>query len=146
MRTRILVVLALGLVIAADKPKGDDAKKELKKFEGTWIPQAVTVMGREIPKENLKGVEMVFKGGKFTLKTPRGQVSGTIKVDPTTKPRSYDASATTPQGQTVTSSGIYEFKGDTLKVCYTNLGKQARPKDFKATDKNNLTVYKRKKS
>jgi len=157
MRTHRLIVVVIGswiamassLAAADDTEKQEAVKKELKKFEGIWVMVSDERNGVEAPKEFVNKVRMTIKGDKFTFKQGDSTIEGTIVLDPSKKPRAYDASAT-ENGTKISTVGIYEFDGDTLKVCYTPEGGE-RPKEFSTkggTDDHPimLGVYKREKT
>jgi uncharacterized protein (TIGR03067 family) len=92
-------------------------------------------------------VELSIKEGKFTLKSPRGTVEGTLQIDPSANPKRYQAVARDAEGEKVTSYGIYKMKDNTLTVCYVIGAADQRPKEFKAKEDSRaaLIVYERKK-
>jgi uncharacterized protein (TIGR03067 family) len=65
MKRLFLAALAVGLLVAADEPKKDRAKKEATALEGTWVVVSATQDGNEmeVPKDWL----LVFKGKTVTL-------------------------------------------------------------------------------
>jgi uncharacterized protein (TIGR03067 family) len=142
-----LLVAAIGVTVAAE-PEAEDVNKELKKFNGTWVILSAEVSGRKQPPDTLKGLELTFKGDKVTFKTPKGNWEGTMTVDPNANPKQYEATATSPDGKKITSYGVYEFKDDTLRLCYVIGNKDKRPKEFKTKEgtMTSLIVYQRKKS
>ena len=157
MRMHRLIVVVIGswiamassLAAADDTEKQEAVKKELKRFEGNWVMVSAERNGVEAPKDFVNKVRMTIKGDKFTFKEGESTIEGTIVLDPSKKPRAYDASAT-QNGKKMSTVGIYEFDGDTLKVCYTPEGGE-RPKEFATkggTDDHQiiLAVYKRQKS
>jgi RNA polymerase sigma-70 factor (ECF subfamily) len=135
MKLRLLMLGAAALALGAGAPKEDEAARDLKQFQGTWTLDSVEVNGMKIDAETLKGagqeITLIVKEDKVTLKLKRGDVEGTLKLDPTKKPRAYDSKGTDPAGQTHEAVGIYKFEGDTLTVCYVAAGKD-RPTEFKA--------------
>ncbi len=48
MRTRMALILVVGLLLAAD-PKNDPIKEELKKLQGTWEVSSVEANGDKVP-------------------------------------------------------------------------------------------------
>jgi uncharacterized protein (TIGR03067 family) len=124
MRRFILVALVVGLVVGADKPK-KDGKNGATPLEGTWTVVSATEDGRE--REEAKGTQIIFKGKTVTSKSMGKEHKGTIKVDP--KNKTIDI--TPNEENTKTAKGIYQLKGDKLKLCLARSGKD-RPKDFTA--------------
>jgi uncharacterized protein (TIGR03067 family) len=140
---------AAPLAAADDTEKQEAVKKELKKFEGTWTMVSAERNGAQAPEEAIKNIRVIIKGDKFTIKEGDRTVEGTMVLDPSKKPRAYDATGT-QNGKKMSTVGIYEFDGDTLKVCYTPEGGE-RPKEFTTkggTDEHPvmLAVYKRQKA
>jgi uncharacterized protein (TIGR03067 family) len=133
----MLVLVAVGLMVAADKP-ADDAKKELKKFEGTWKFASVEMGGEKVPLEGLKDAKLELKDNKFTSTIGKEVYKGTFKVDVSKKPKTIDITFTEGPDKDKTFLGIYELDGDTYKVCLDPSGKK-RPKEFK-TEKGSMVV------
>ncbi len=149
MKLRVLTVLAIGLLVAAEK-KGGDAQAELKKVEGGWVPVAIEVDGNQIPKEDLKNApsKLTLKGDQYTLLMPDKKVQkGTFTIDATKDPKTVDSTPADGPHKGMTIKGIYEVKGDMMKACYDISGK-GRPKSFTTKDKPGhvLIVYKRAKA
>jgi len=146
MRVHLLTALAAGLLLAANSPK-DDAKNDVKKFAGTWTVASIERNGDKVDAEALKDAKIIFKGDQFTLRGAEGEMKGTITLDPSKKPPTITAKGTSSSGEEFTAYGIYELKGDTLKICYSTEGEDQRPKEFKTTAESSstLAVYKRSK-
>ncbi len=126
-----LLVVTAGLLLAADEPKQGASKKaakdELAHFQGTWHAVSWEENGDKRSADDVKKVQLIVKGDQWTLKNGDDELRGTMKVDPTTTPKHFDA--TTDSGDTV--QGIYELKGNQLKQCWAAPG-QDRPKSFSA--------------
>jgi uncharacterized protein (TIGR03067 family) len=134
---------ALILVAADDK---DEVKKEIERFQGTWVFESVNVEGEAAPAESLKGAKLVIKGDKFTAHEGKEELHGTFKVDPSKKPKTLDVTFSDGPDKGKTMQGIYELTGDTYKVCIGMPGKE-RPKEFvsKKGSGHVLEVLKREK-
>ncbi len=118
MRSKAVLAVVVGLLVAADNAK-DDAKKEIKKFEGSWRLESLENDGAKTPDEELKRMKLTIEGEKYTLKTEDATVSaGTIKVDGAKKPKTINIMATDGDGSGQEMLGIYELDGDKMKVCY----------------------------
>jgi uncharacterized protein (TIGR03067 family) len=138
---KTLVVVAVGLLIAADKPK--DTKKDADKIQGTWAAEKATIGGKEAPEEQAKEIKIVFgKDGKGTVNTPKGEIEVTYKLDPAKKPKQI-----TLEGDGKTMQGIYKLDGDKLTLCVVEKGEGDRPSKFESKDgtKAALIVLKRAK-
>jgi uncharacterized protein (TIGR03067 family) len=135
MRTALLALSAV-LVFAAAAP-GEAAKKELDRFQGTWVATALTQNGKEVPAAVLAKARLTWtvKGDQMTFKTPKGVQKGTIRLDPTKAPKRIDFKGTDESGRPLVVLGIYRFKGKALEIC---ADKDRRPKEFKSEPKGAL--------
>jgi uncharacterized protein (TIGR03067 family) len=130
MKLRSVVLVAVGLMLAADKP-ADEIKKELKKFEGTWKIVSVEAEGEKLPTDMFKDSKLVLKDDQFTFTEGKTVSKGTFKVDPSKKPKTIDIKFTEGPEKGQTLMGIYEIDGDTYKVCLDPTGKK-RPTKFES--------------
>ncbi len=150
MKLRLLTVLVVGLALGADTPREDEAAKDLKQFQGTWTLESLEANGKKIDGEIMKKagqqINLVVKGDQVTLKVSRGDLTGTIKLDPSKSPKAYEVKGAGPEGIAYDSFGIYKIDGDTLTVCYAAAAKD-RPSEFKADAGSDvaLQVWKRDK-
>lgn len=119
------LVVALALVVAEDKPakKADEAKS----LDGEWKVVAMTFDGEERPKKALAGLKVVIGDGKLTayVNDKKGNVS---KVTLDSKKKQIDLLR---EGLDESALGIYELKGDKLKLCYGEPGKK-RPEKIES--------------
>jgi uncharacterized protein (TIGR03067 family) len=102
-----------------------EKKTDQERLQGTWKLASGQKGGKEAPPEILKAFRLSFAGDKFTLEVGN-PTAGTYKIDPKAKPKAIDFTA---EGKTV--PGIYQFDGDTLRVCINEVGND-RPKEFKS--------------
>jgi uncharacterized protein (TIGR03067 family) len=108
-----------------------DVAKELKKFQGTWTFEFVEAGGQQIPATEFKGVTVTFAGNSYTVKKGDDVIqAATLKLDPSRTPKTLDVTVAEGPHKGVVMLGIYEIRGDTLKVCFDPEGKQ-RPTQFK---------------
>ena len=129
-------------ILADDKA---DLEKELKKFQGAWTIESSETGGQKIPADQLKEFIVTFEGDKHTLKMGDKVFQvGTQKIDPSKSPRTIDVTMTEGPEKGAVMLGIYEFDGDTLKVCFDPKGKM-RPTEFKSPEGSEifLNVHKR---
>jgi uncharacterized protein (TIGR03067 family) len=141
-----LLVLAAGLVVAADARSDDAAKKDSKALEGAWVLASGVDDGKKLTDEALKGARLTVEGDKHTVKEGDTTYRGTHKLDPATKPKSIDITDSEGPFKGKTVLGIYELDGDEFRICYAPPGKD-RPKDFsaKAGTGHRSHVWKREK-
>jgi uncharacterized protein (TIGR03067 family) len=109
---------------------GNDGEGELKKLQGTWQFTAFERDGKAKPPDEVAKMKITFTGDKWVVRED-GKViqAGTHKFDPTKKPGQVDAAVTEGEDKGSTMLGIYELKGDQMRVCFDPQGKQ-RPTSF----------------
>jgi uncharacterized protein (TIGR03067 family) len=124
MRFHIRFALAACAFVAADEPGAEAVKREWRKLEGTWTVTKMEVEGKSLLEKGKPVPKFTIKDGKITSDAkdvPRDEKrdSSTIKLDPGRKPKTI----TIPNfhggdpKKGITLIGIYELKGDELKVC-----------------------------
>ncbi len=149
MRGKCLGLVTVALLAAGGTLLGGDAKKgstaELKKIQGTWRFTAEVMDGKAVPKDKLAKTTVTFAGDKWTVRDGDTVVqAGTHKFNPGKKPAQVDAVVTEGEGKGTTMLGIYELKGNTMKVCFDPQGK-ARPTSFTAKEGQFSAVVERVK-
>lgn len=132
MRARISLVLAIGLLMAADDKA--DTKEELRRFQGSWVLVSGEKDGKKISDEHVKKNKMTYQGEQVSLESPHqsaAPIKSTIKkMDPSKTPAEMDWVRSAGPGAGQTMMAIYQFNGiDQCKVCFDPSGK-ARPKEF----------------
>jgi uncharacterized protein (TIGR03067 family) len=148
MKTRCLIVLAVGLLLAADTK--DDKKKDLDKLQGTWIATTVEYNGENQLGAALKELKVTIDGDTLTVRGDDDEVKNygkaKLKLDPTTTPKLIDVSSATGDEKGMTCEGIYEITKDEWKICVKPFGKE-RPAKFesKADSGDVLIVFQREK-
>ena len=135
------------------KPDKAGAKKDLELLQGTWNIDTMEWGGKTLPKELMTGYKFVFAGNKLTwdgaigMQSVMGKVMAIdgkfpcdFKIDPGKEPKQIDVTLHLKKGDR-TILGIYEIKGDTLKVCYfaSDMGK--RPDEFSTKDGINIGYH-----
>ena len=128
MRTTCLWIVTIALFTAGSPVLGggkDTGEDVLKKIQGTWKFLSHEMNGQPTPREKVEKLKITFSGDKWSV-TEGGQViqAGTHKLDAAKKPAHIDATVTDGDGKGVTMLGVYEVKGDTLRVCFDPAGKE----------------------
>lgn len=146
MRLHALLLLSLGLLIAADAPKEGGGKKALKKLEGTFVMVSGEEKGEKIPEEIVKTAKLTIKGNKHTVKIGEVTIVGTHKVDASKKPHEIDGMDTEGPNKGKTTLGIYKLEKGQFTVCFAPSGKD-RPTKFtsKSGTGEFVHVWKRQK-
>ncbi len=141
----LLLGCALALVAFTAKADDDEAKKELKALQGTWKVVAAEQDGD--PLDRIVGGVLTIKDNNFAIKTTGGtELKGDLTLDPAKKPRHINFAHQDGPVKDNTWHGIYELKGDTLKVCYAEAGKEKeRPSEFKTLRKSGLLLVELKR-
>lgn len=146
MKTALLALVALAAT-AAFAADDDRVKKDLKALTGTWQYTSQVEDGKDTEKEKLEGIKVTITAeGKWELKKDdKVLLEGTVKIDPSKKPRAADWKITT-EGELKDRSalGIYDVDKDTFKHCF---GFDKRPEKFESKEGSKVTnaVLKRMK-
>ena len=148
----MLAIVSLFVAVrsqAADgEAKEEAVAKDLQAFKGTWRLNSMEEDGKKFSEEEIKEVIGTSDGlGKFSVRRGDKLVGeGSIKLDPTKKPRTIDATYTGGERKGQAVLGIYEIESDTFRVCVARPGDE-RPAEFsaKAGSGRTLIVYKREK-
>jgi uncharacterized protein (TIGR03067 family) len=145
MMMHAVALLVAGLSVAADGPS-NAAQDEHKDLNGTWVVESIVRDPRETNPNEGKGIRCIISGEKVVAKLPgEDKPAGalTFKIDSTKKPKTMDLR---PEGERDSIPAIYELKGDTLRVCWSPVGKE-RPKEFASEpgSGHSLVVLKREK-
>jgi uncharacterized protein (TIGR03067 family) len=142
----VALLFALSASLLAADAKDEAIKKDRKQYEGTWQAISVEVNGNAAPEEDVKKITVINEAdGKWSIASDgKAMIRGTSEIDPTKKPRTVDLTVTEGEGKGQTILGIYQFDGDTRKVCLSPAG-EARPSEFSSADGHILVVLKRVK-
>jgi uncharacterized protein (TIGR03067 family) len=128
MRRKLLLVLGLGLLLGADAP--EEARKELKRLQGTWVMAALEIDGRPVPEDQLRDTTLTIRGDKYIVKSKGKTYEVAFTLDPRQSPKAIDLSF--PDGTNVPKkgAGIYQLEGDTFTLCRRQAPGQDRPAQF----------------
>jgi len=149
MKAHLILVLAAGSLLAADGP-GDSKKSDQKKLQGTWTAKSIEYGGEQVLGDNLKDLQIVIAGNKLSVKGESSDLDKyaklTFKIDPGTTPKIIDVTISAGDEKGTVFEGIYELKGDKLKLCVQMFGKD-RPGEFKSKSGSQtaLAVFERPK-
>jgi uncharacterized protein (TIGR03067 family) len=107
------MILGTGLVPAFAQP-GEGAQKKL---EGTWTATKAERDGKTA--DDVVGNRLSMAGNRFQIRSKDGKLlyEGTFRVDPSTKPATFDFEHTEGALKGKAWKGIYALDGDTLTTC-----------------------------
>ncbi len=134
------------LMLAALNGRAGDAKGDLKALQGTWELVYFERDGKDVKLQ--PGTQAIYTGNKFVVKAGDKVIAaGTVKLDPSKKPKASDATYTEGADKGKTFKSIYQIDGDTTKFCRAGSPDQDRPTELKtkAGTGQIAAVYKRAK-
>jgi uncharacterized protein (TIGR03067 family) len=143
MKNTLLVTAAV-LLIATDDPKG--LQKEMESLQGVWVPVSAECHRIKFTAEQLNEVDwqgagnLEITGEKFVWVFWGSHGKGTLKLDPTKKPKAMDLVNDNPA-----TLAIYELGGDMLRVCFQMEDGKPRPQEFTSKNAFVIIAYKRAK-
>ena len=101
-------------------------KGDLKKLQGTWNIVSLEMEGQKYPPG---GSHIVIQGDRFTSVNMGAEYEGSVAVDETQSPKTFDLVFDKGPEAGKKSLGIYELDGDTWQICLGLTGKK-RPVKF----------------
>src|SRR5262245_22118313 len=119
---RLLALSVLILVsFGGSRAQEDAVKKELVKMEGVWQLVRGEENGEPVSEYVVRNLEWIIKGDQLVFKgieplTDRASKL-TVKIDTTTTPRCIDLKVEAGSMKGTVLEGVYEWKGDQLKLC-----------------------------
>jgi uncharacterized protein (TIGR03067 family) len=132
----LLVFALVGLSAWAD-----DAKQDLRTMEGTWNVVSKEENGKSADVES--GLQLVVNpDSTFVVKAGDKIVeAGSIKLDPSSKPKSVEVTYTDGPDKGKVFKGIYIIAGDTAKFCRAGPQEHGRPSEFKTKANSGQVRY-----
>ncbi len=133
MRYKIMLIAVAFLLLGSIGPSlsaevgGKDAKKELQKFQGTWIMESGELGGKKAADEHVRRSKIIFEGNKVQIvvpnQTPETIIAEIVKIDTTKSPKEMHFIRKNGPNAGNTLIGIYEFEGkDRYKFAFDPSG------------------------
>jgi uncharacterized protein (TIGR03067 family) len=139
MGANALVILAAAVAAAAG-PAEEAIKQDQERLTGTWRVIRAEVEGTAIPPREHRELRLTFADGKFSAR--RGDEEpqeGAYALDPRKNPRRIDITRSNGPTGSRKQLGIYQFTGDTLRICTFDNGED-RPTSFETRDRPGCTL------
>jgi uncharacterized protein (TIGR03067 family) len=137
------LILAAGLLLAADQPTQDPSKQSAA-LEGTWSVVAMQFKGKKVPNEVFANTRLVIGPDRIVTMKGKKLVKATgYKLRPRLQPKGIDLFPLTKGTKSQKRWGIYALDGDTLRLCAPDVNaKQSRerPKEFATKPESELIL------
>jgi uncharacterized protein (TIGR03067 family) len=140
----LIAVLAVGLLTAADLPRGDE-KAEQQALQGTWKAVMVERNGKPAAAMDVKQCQLIISEDQFALRGLRAEERKKplkMRLDPSRRPRAIDLTPSNFTAKDDIIRGIYERQGKALKIALGLPGKE-RPRDFGSEHSHLLLILER---
>ncbi len=127
MTRRIAWLLALGLIVLAIPSLRADDKAGL---QGMWMVEKAIENGTEIPAKERQKLKVEFQGNKILMHDGDMADKNTFAIGKDKSLKALDVLIEKKDERPI--MGIYELKGDNLKICFAKQGDK-RPTEFAST-------------
>ena len=140
-------MLTVGLALALFPPalvRADDGPKGDKDLDGEWRSTSFSFEGKESGDGN---TTLTIDGDNLTFRLSDSadhKTTAMFKVDSSKTPHTIDMTPQDGPEKGKVSLGIYEVKGDELRLCHAAPGLD-RPTEFVSGDHRSVMVFKRVK-
>src|SRR5579883_2909809 len=102
---------------------------DLDLLQGEWSVASLEMDGQNSPPEMISACRIEVKGDRFRSINMGSVYEGTITVDGTAHPKTFDLKFTKGPEKGNINQGIFEIKGDQWTLCLATRG-DARPQKF----------------
>lgn len=139
---------SVAATLAADAPKRDATKDDVKTVQGIWqVTKFIDHSEEAAPADEIAHFTFEFKGNRVTIRKDKDDAGKEMKytLDAAKKPKAIDIE----MGEPTATEGIYKLDGEELTICVV-AGAQgdktpARPSEFKASKRNKYSLFVLKK-
>lgn len=142
----VCTLVVAGLVLPTLAAEPDASRKDVDALQGAWAVAGLEYNGKDL-KDKYK-ISFTVKGDVLTVEGD-GEVRKeyaklAFKLDPSTAPKCLDLTVAGGTQKDALLEGIYELKGDELRLCVRVLGKD-RPGEFKSPEGSSIALLSLKK-
>jgi uncharacterized protein (TIGR03067 family) len=126
-------MLLIALAVWASPNLTSDDTQEAKGLEGKWVLTAGRANGENLPEGARGHVRLIVLADEMILYTDSGRSSRFVyRLNTTATPHLVDLVGIDGKDKDKNLLGIYDLKGDRLRVCRTLNAKIERPKEYTA--------------
>ncbi len=142
-----LVLIGCSTQSSAVKPEtaqSSSSEEMSRMIRGTWIPMSAELAGQPLPQQVLNTIRLILTENQYTAVVAGTTDVGDLTLRSNQQPKAMDILGTEGPNKGKTIPAIYEFNGDSLRICYDLDGK-TRPTEFRTNPgtKLFLVLYKR---
>lgn len=140
-----LIWVLAGSFLGSDS-QDEAVQKAMQQLQGTWRCEFLEQNGERAKTRDVEARNIFFGGNTLLVRDGATVVqAGTVQLDPSKNPAPLNLSVIQGQGKGKTLLGLYEWKDNTLRLCWDTTGDR-RPTELKAGIANSqvtLAEYKR---
>ena len=104
--------------------------EQLRALEGTWLFTSLEIDGNELPTSTFHSSKLLLNGDRFRMESKEANYGGIFDINVEVDPHTIDMDFVEGPEAGNSSYGIYEFEGNSLKICLGLTG-YARPLNFR---------------
>lgn len=109
--------------------KARKGSADLDRLQGVWHVASLEIDGQSMAPSMLAGTRIEIQGGRFRSLNMGAIYEGTLTLDPSAAPKSFDLVFTSGPEKGNTNRGIYEFAEGQWRLCLATRG-DTRPTEF----------------
>lgn len=114
-------------------------KKDIDRLQGIWNIVSLEMDGRTVPTGALGGASIAVDGDRFISNGMGAAYEGTIELNSSATPKTFDLKFTTGPEKGNTNPGIYELGAKQWRLCIATRG-TVRPRAFTAKPGTGIVV------
>ena len=129
----ITVWAMAGAFLLSNGDAADAIKKDKAALQGTWKVTASVSKGDKATAAEIKDLFLIFRGEAILVREDgKSQENFFFTLDPLAKTKGIDLILKVGPQKGRIDRGIYEFEGDTLRICIQSNKDSPRPRDFRS--------------